>query len=109
MVALWLIFIITFVVPKASFASAYLPGIVQSVIWVRVRKQWIFHVFYYVELGNEVKDTGRLLWSCLNLEGLKLKLPSEEMCFLLQGFFPTYMEFCCFFVVCEWGRYGWDF
>lgn len=90
--------------PKASFASVYLTVTVQSVIWVRVRKQWIFRVFYYVKLGNEMKDTGRLLWSYLNLQRLKLKLPSEEICFLLQEFFSTYMEFCCFFVVCEYGE-----
>lgn len=88
--------------PKASFASAYLTVTVQSVIWVRVRKQWIFRVFYYVKFGNEMKDTGRLLWSCLNLQRLKLKLPSEEICF--TRFFSTNMEFCCFFVVCEYGE-----
>ena len=77
--------------PKASFTSVYLTVTVQSVIWVKVRKQWIFRVFYYVKLGNEMEAMERLLWSFLNLQRLKLKLPSEEICFLLQGFFlPTW-------------------
>jgi hypothetical protein len=46
--ALWLIFIVTPVMPQASFASTHLTYLVHFVIQVRGRKQWVhptLHVF----------------------------------------------------------------